>query len=328
MLEPGSPAMTALTLDRPDAAPPTPSGFRESLIEGLSRPRKAIPCKFFYDDNGSRLFDRICGLPEYYPTRTEIAILKQWAPAIARWLPRRAVVIEPGGASCGKAGILLDALAEPAAYVPVDISTDHLRGAARTLACGYPRLVVVPVAADFTQDFALPERVPAGPRLCFFPGSTIGNFDPAAAVLWLKRMLAVVRCQWFLIGVDLKKPLDVLLAAYNDEAGVTAAFNLNVLARANRELGADFDLSGFRHEAVYNDALGRIEMHLISRRPQVVTLAGQRFVFAGNEGIHTENSYKYSRGEFRDLARTAGLKPAGVWTDEAELFSVHLFAAA
>ena len=327
MPNPDASPMTTLTLARLDTSSVADTGFREALLAGLAQPRKCLPCRFFYDAAGSRLFDRICGLPEYYPTRTELAILQRWAPAIARWLPRRAVILEPGGGSCGKVGLLLDHLVEPAAYVPVDISADHLRGAARTLADGYPRLVVVPVAADFAAPFQLPERVPAGPRVCFFPGSTIGNFDPAEAARWLARLARAQDCRWFLIGVDLKKPVERLLAAYNDAAGLTAAFNLNVLARANRELGAGFDPAAFRHEAIYNDALGRIEMHLISRRAQTVRVAGQPIAFAANESIHTENSYKYTPREFADLAVSAGLKPVAVWTDEENLFSVHLLAA-
>jgi L-histidine N-alpha-methyltransferase len=300
--------------------------FRTAVLTGLSRPHKQIPSKFFYDAEGSRLFERICELDEYYPTRAETEILTEEAGAIASLLPRGVVLLEFGSGASVKVRLLLDALDRPACYVPIDISREHLLAAAESLSRDYPELTVSPLHADFTRPFRLPKTLPDGPRLGFFPGSTIGNFHPPQ----VKRMLTrfadrLGSAGWLLIGVDLKKDPRILHAAYNDPTGVTAAFNLNLLARINRELGGTFDLDGFRHRALYNADAGRIEMYLTSRRAQTARVDGRVFHFRAGESIHTENSYKYSLTEFRDLAVAAGYLPAGLWCDAQALFSVQLF---
>lgn len=310
-----------------DAAELARAEFRAAVLDGLSRPAKAIPSKFFYDAEGSALFERICELEEYYPTRTEMAILREHAAAIAAMLPAQAVLVEFGSGASAKVRLLLDALNSPACYVPIDISGEHLHEAARQLAADYPELPILPVCADFTRAFRLPERLPNGPRIGFFPGSTIGNFHPhdAASVLrGFARQLGTAGR--LLIGVDLKKDERILHAAYNDGAGITAAFNLNLLARINRELDGTFALDGFRHRAIYNAAAGRIEMYLDSTRRQSAAAGGRTFRFAAGEAIHTENSYKYTVEDFGRIAAAAGWQPAAVWTDAAGLFSIHLLA--
>jgi L-histidine Nalpha-methyltransferase len=303
------------------------SAFRSAVLGGLARPQKAIPCKFFYDAAGARLFDRICTLPEYYPTRTETAILRDRAAAIARLLPERAVLVEFGSGTSTKVRVLLDALNRPACYVAIDISRDYLVAATDALARDYPNLQVTPVVADFSLPFGMPGEVPAGPRVGFFPGSTIGNFDPPEAARLLSLFARHLGADGaLLIGVDLKKEPAILNAAYNDTAGVTAAFNLNLLARVNRELDGRFDLAQFAHHAFYNGAAGRIEMHLVSRRRQMVRIGPRAFPFACHETIHTENSYKYAAAEFQALAVAAGYRPVACWTDPCRLFSVHLLA--
>jgi dimethylhistidine N-methyltransferase len=322
--------MTPATSLRVAPAPDGDDGFLEAVVSGLGRPKKAIPCTYFYDRTGAALFTRICAQPEYYPTRTETAILDRHARSIAGRLPAGAVLVEFGAGSSGKADILIAALDRPAAYVPIDVSASCLAAAVRRLAQRFPRLPVLPVAADFTQPLALPPAlVPGASRIGFFPGSTIGNFHRGEAAGLLRRFIATLGPgSRLLLGVDLKKDPGLLHAAYNDRAGVTAAFNLNLLVRANRELGADFALDGFVHRAVYNRALGRIEMHLISVRRQAVRLAGHVFRFTAGESIHTENSYKYDAGDVAALAAAAGLDVAGTWTDERRLFAVHLLVAA
>jgi len=303
--------------------------FLGAVLDGLGRSRKTLPCKYFYDAYGSRLFDRICTLDEYYVTRTELALLREIAPAIAGRAGPGAGLVEFGSGSSVKVRLLLDALAAPAAYVPVDISREHLLISARGLAADYPDLTVVPVCADYMQPFALPDLDGAAARLGFFPGSTIGNFDPAAAVPFLTGLReALGPGSALVVGADLAKDPAVLCAAYDDAEGVTAAFNLNLLRRINRELGADFDLSGFAHEARWNAAASRIEMHLVSRRVQAVTVAGRRFAFAAGESIHTENSYKYTIDGFQGLAARAGWTPVDAWADPDRLFSVHYLATA
>ncbi len=298
--------------------------FRTAVLDGLSQPQKAIPSRYFYDKRGSALFDRICTLDEYYPTRTEIAILEACCGEIGRMLPSNTAVIEMGSGSSRKVKPLLDALKTPSAYVPVDISREHLIASARALAQQYPQLTVIPVWSDFAQSFAMPD-LPADSRLIFFPGSTIGNFKPDAAVSLLAGWSRHIGLGGHLIiGVDLKKNPQTLQAAYDDSAGVTAAFNLNLLARANRELGATFDLDAFAHRAVYNADEGRVEMHLVSSEDQRIRIDDHPFTFAAGESIHTENSYKYTVGEFQDLARAAGYHPLAVFTDSARLFSVHV----
>jgi dimethylhistidine N-methyltransferase len=303
--------------------------FRTAVLTGLSRPHKQIPSKFFYDAEGSRLFERICELDEYYPTRAETEILAEKAGAIASLLPRGVVLLEFGSGASVKVRLLLDALDRPACYVPIDISREHLLAAAESLSRDYPELAVSPLYADFTHPFRLPKTLPDGPRLGFFPGSTIGNFHPPEATRMLARFAdRLGSAGWLLIGVDLKKDPRVLHAAYNDSTGITAAFNLNLLARINRELGGTFDLDGFRHRAVYDAEAGRIEMYLTSRHAQSARVDGRVFHFRAGESIHTENSYKYSLAEFRDLAVAAGYLPAAFWCDSQALFSVHLLTVA
>jgi dimethylhistidine N-methyltransferase len=299
--------------------------FRADVLAGLRRRPRELPCKYFYDARGSELFDRICELPEYYLTRTELAIMRRHAGEMADALGPGCLLVEYGSGSGLKTPLLLERLRGPAGYVPVDISRGHLLHSAAALAGRFPNLAVRPAWADFTRPFALPElpRPPAR-RAVYFPGSTVGNFGPDDAVSLLKGIAELVGPGGgLLIGVDLRKPAAAVEPAYNDAAGVTAAFNLNLLARINRELGADFDLDGFAHRAFFDDAESRIEMHLVSRRRQSVRVGPAAFAFAAGESIRTEFSYKYSREAFRDLARAAGLEVRRVWTDEGELFSVQ-----
>ncbi|HEY1379902.1 MAG TPA: L-histidine N(alpha)-methyltransferase [Gemmataceae bacterium] len=304
---------------------PAVARFRADVLRGLRRPHKRLPCKYFYDDLGSRLFDRICELPEYYPTRTELGILRADAPAMAARLGPDCLVIEYGSGSGIKTRLLLDAVGRPAGYLPVDIARDHLERSAAALAADYPGLTVLPVCADFTRPFALPPRVPAAARrVIYFPGSTIGNFGPGAARRLLAGMAEMAGAGGtVLIGVDLKKDPKVLEAAYDDAAGVTAAFNTNLLARINRELGGDFRLDRFAHHALYDPTFGRVEMHLVSRRRQTVRVAGESIEFEEGEGIRTECSYKFTVRGFQALAASAGLRPRQVWTDPRRWFSVQ-----
>ncbi len=300
---------------------PEQEDFRSAVLEGLAKPHKSLPCKFLYDDVGSALFDRICELPEYYPTRTEVGILTAAASEIAAVAGRGGVLVEYGSGSSLKTRLLLDTLA-PDVYMPIDISRQHMLGACHALAGDYPTLHLMAVCADYTRPFTLP-RVARGEqrRLAFFPGSSIGNFAPLEALRFLKNVAQQLTAgDGLLIGVDLKKDPAILNAAYNDAAGVTAAFNLNLLARCNRELDADFDLDAFAHRAFYNTAAGRIEMHLESLYTQTAQVAGRAFAFVAGETIHTENSYKYRPDEFRRLATQSGFEPLRAWTDAAELF--------
>ena len=305
---------------RPDAG-----SFLEDVRAGLARSPKSLPPKYFYDERGSALFDAICDLPEYYLTRSETGLMRAAAPQMARALGQHCEVIELGSGSGRKTRILLKAM-RAVSYVPVDISREQLAMTAAEIAREFPDLTVAAVCADYSRSLALP-RI-AGPRpkrrVVYFPGSTIGNLTVAEAAAFLvnARQLAGPGGA-MLVGVDLKKDAARLNAAYNDRRGVTAAFNLNLLARINRELGGDFDLPAFRHHAFYNAARGRIEMHVLSLRPQRVTVGGARFRFRGGESIHTENSYKYSIEEFQALARRAGFEPVRYWTDSERLFAVH-----
>ncbi|MGH8689489.1 MAG: L-histidine N(alpha)-methyltransferase [Burkholderiales bacterium] len=294
------------------------TAFRDDVVAGLSLPQKLLPPKYFYDAAGSRLFARICRLPEYYLTRAELALTRSHLGAIARFAGRGCQLVEYGSGESRKTRLLLRAL-RPAAYVPIDISRDALQAAARRLAREFPRLAVAPVAGDFSRPLDLP-LARGKPAVVYFPGSTIGNLAPEEAHAFLAMSRGVAARM--LVGVDLSKDPVVLHAAYNDAAGVTAAFNLNLLARINRELGADFDLRRWRHYAFYNAALGRIEMHLASLSAQRVKLGSHRWHFARGETIHTENSYKYSIGDFRAMAARAGFRSAKVWTDRRGLFAV------
>lgn len=324
--------MTAPLPHLPPAAPPAEPAsrrFAEDVLAGLTAPRKHLAAKYFYDQQGSALFEAITRLPEYYPTRTELGILARHGAEIASALPPGAALVEFGSGSTQKLRRLLPHLRDLAAYVPVDVSEEFLRSEAEDLGRDFPALRVAPVAADFTQLFALPpEASAAAARAGFFPGSTIGNFEPEAAAALLRHFAATLGPQATLIvGVDLVKDKAVLDAAYDDAAGVTAAFNLNLLARINREVGADFDLAAFAHRAFFDTALSRIEMHLVSRQAQRVTVANVPITFAAGETIHTENSYKFTVEGFRALARSAGWEGRAVWTDPDGLFSIHALTA-
>ncbi|HKT32846.1 MAG TPA: L-histidine N(alpha)-methyltransferase [Gammaproteobacteria bacterium] len=308
---------------------PRAGDLRSEILAGLSATPKTLPAKYFYDERGSELFDAICELPEYYLTRTEIEIMKASAADMANALGSRVLLIEPGSGTSMKARLLLDKLHWPCAYVPVDISREHLIKAADQLNRHYPDLEVLPVCADFSQPFALPApRLPAACTVIYFPGSTIGNFEPGAAVALMQQLRQLAgRKGALLIGVDLNKDRAVLEAAYNDAAGVTAAFNLNLLARLNRELQCNFKLEHFEHRAVYNPAEGRIEMHIISLADQTVHVAGESVHFHAGEVIVTEYSYKHTLPGFTALAAQAGWNVQKVWTDDRRWFSVQYLTA-
>jgi dimethylhistidine N-methyltransferase len=295
-----------------------------AVLHGLSRPQKTLPCRFFYDALGSELFEEITRLPEYYPTRTEAAILEAHAADMAANVPDGGVLVEFGSGSSRKTETLLRHLPQLRAYIMIDVSESALLDAKARLATRFPSLDVRAIVADFSYPVALPADLADSHRTGFFPGSTIGNLNPVES----QRLLRVFRGvlspgSRLIVGVDLKKDLSILLPAYNDAAGVTAAFNLNLLARINREVAPAFDLGTFRHEAIYNARDGRIEMHLVSTKQQEVTIAGRTFQFRKGETIHTENSYKYTVRQFQDLARAADWLPSRVWTDPNHLFSVH-----
>ena len=309
---------------------PSEESFRDAVVAGLGREPKTLPCKFFYDAQGSALFEGICEVPEYYLTRTEIGILEDYAGEIARHIGAYCRLIELGSGSSRKVRILLEALEAPAAYVPVDISREHLREAAARLAADFPDLNVVAVCADYTRPFPLPPLPgPPGKRVGFFPGSTIGNFEPDAVVRFLAHCAELLGPEAeMLIGVDQKKDPAILDAAYNDRAGLNAAFNLNLLERINRELDGDLNVARFEHLAFYNEEKGRMELYLKSLGDQTATIAGRHFHFAEGERIHTENSYKYAIPEFHALAQRAGFTAVHTWTDRDQLFSVHYFRQA
>jgi dimethylhistidine N-methyltransferase len=301
--------------------------FLADVHAGLSASQKRLSPKYFYDRAGSRLFDRITELEEYYPTRTELGIMRRAADEMAARCGPHCLLAELGAGSLVKVRLLLDCLERPAAYVPVDVSGEHLRAAAAELAADYPGLDLLPVVADFTQPFALP-AVAAARRVVYFPGSTLGNFDPHEADALLRRVARLVGPGGgLLLGFDLRKDEAVLEAAYNDRLGVTAAFNLNVLTRINRELGADFDPSVFRHRAFLNRELSRVEMHLVSQREQRVWVGGRVFRFRAGETIHTENSHKYDPAELADRAARCGLRAVERWTDARDYFAVAYFTA-
>jgi dimethylhistidine N-methyltransferase len=303
--------------------------FLEEVLAGLRQPVKRLPSKYFYDERGSQLFDDICELPEYYPTRTEMALLRDISADVAALVGEGATVIEFGSGSSTKIRILLDALDSPLAYVPVDISREHLLMSAKGLAGNYPDLRVVPVCADYTQPFEVPQIDGEKVRAGFFPGSTIGNFTRSEAISFLQAAATDLgHNNGLLIGVDLRKDVETLHAAYNDSAGVTAAFNLNLLHRINREIGGDFDIDSFAHDARWVPEFGRIEMHLVSVCAQTVSIGGESFEFKSGESIHTEDSRKYDVEGFKDLAREAGWNSIDCWTDPDDLFSIHLLRVA
>ena len=308
---------------------PDPGSFLDEVVAGLSQPQKTLNPKYFYDERGCALFEAICELPEYYPTRTELQMMGAHAREMARRLGPDGVLIEYGSGAGRKTRELIARL-QPAAYVPIDIAGAQLKTVASELAGQFPAVHIAAVCADYSRPFELPEiaRFDGNRRIAYFPGSTIGNFTIADARRFLRQACGLVLPGGaMLIGVDLKKAEPILHAAYNDAQGVTAAFNLNVLARINRELGANFNLSAFRHRAFYNDTAGRIEMHLVSLEHQQVTLGGRDFTFRVDETIHTENSYKYSVKEFQELARSAGFDAEHCWVDAQQLFAIHYLVA-
>jgi dimethylhistidine N-methyltransferase len=313
------------------STPPERSGrpadeFRSELLQGLRSDPKTVPCKFLYDERGSELFEAICGLHEYYPTRTEMSILREHAAEMAAHCGRACLLLEPGSGSSAKTRLLLDHLDAPVAYVPMDISSESLLRTAAELRRDYYPLEVRPLCADYHGPIDLPTFDSMPQRtVIFFPGSTIGNFAPQEAVRFLRRM-----ANWcqpgdsLIIGVDLKKDPAVLWRAYNDSQGITAAFNLHLLERANAELGASFNLEHFQHRAIYNERLGRIEMHLVSLKNQHVRIARETFHFHAGEFVTTEHSYKYQLSDFRRLLRESGWQVTRTWTDPNRWFGVHL----
>ncbi len=306
---------------------PQTSVFALDALEGLTQTPKRLSPKYFYDAAGSDLFEQITRLPEYYPTRTELGILRDRSREIAALIPDKAALVEFGAGATTKIRLLLEN-STFAAYVPVDISGEFLNGQAAKLRADFPGLAVHPVVADFTQSFELPAEVRDMPKVGFFPGSTLGNFEPEDASQFLKKAADILGHGALLVlGVDLEKDESVLHDAYNDAAGVTAQFNLNLLTRMNRELGTNFDVSSFDHRAIYNRAEHRIEMHLHSRKAQKVRLCGRTIGFARGESIHTENSYKYSIPRLRKLARKSGWTLSQSWTDAKSMFSVHALRA-
>ena len=311
-----------MSLARAQQAVPPEESFADSLFAGLAKAPKEIACKYFYDQEGSQLFERICTLPEYYQTRTETLLLATHAKEIGQLMGEDIEVVEFGAGASQKVRILLDT-GHVRAYSPLDISGEYLREVVVNLAADYPALTLRPLIGDFTRPLEIPALIGPSRRAGFFPGSTIGNFRPDAAMCLLRLMRGMLEGGGLLIGVDLVKDPARLHAAYNDRAGVTALFNKNLLARANRELGADFDLDAFAHYAPYSPAAHRIEMYLVSLRRQSVSLMGRRFDFAAGEAIHTEDSHKYTIESFREMAARAGFRPRAVWTDPERLFSLH-----
>lgn len=300
------------------------AAFARSVHAGLSSAQKTLSCRYFYDARGSALFERITELAEYYPTRTEAAILQAHAEEICAPIGENELLVEFGSGSSVKTEILLDRLGSTVAYVPIDVSESALSEARQRLSARYPALDIRPILADFSQALTLAPDLASRRKTGFFPGSTIGNLAPDEAVGLLEKFKTTLgRNARLIVGVDLKKDPHILVRAYDDAPGVTAAFNRNLLRRMNRELGGTFDEQGFRHKAVYNAARGRVEMHLVSKRKQNAVVAGRRFQFEDGETIHTENSYKYSVDQFRSVAREAGWQPRGLWTDDAQMFSIH-----
>ena len=319
----------AHSLLRSDTEEDARAAFARDVVSGLTASRKTLRPKYFYDEEGSRLFEEITRVPEYYPTRTEIGILEKYGRDIAQLIPAGGALVEFGSGSSVKIRTILRALDKLEVYVPVDISADFLAGEAADLQSDFPRVRVLPVAADFTRPFALPAMAQKRPRVGFFPGSTIGNFEPDEAEGFLDRCATLLGPgSGLVIGVDLRKDLAVLDAAYNDAQGVTAEFNLNLLERMNRELDGDFVLSRFAHEAFYDEREARIEIYIRSLARQRVRVAGRTFVLDAGERIHTEYSYKYDIETFQRLAGRAGFYPEAAWTDPRALFSVHFLRVA
>jgi dimethylhistidine N-methyltransferase len=306
---------------------PQTVAFRDDVLAGLSAPIPAIPARWLYDRRGSELFDEITRLPSYYPTRTEMGIFHEIMPEVAARVPKGSVVVEFGAGSQTKTPILLEAI-KPAAYVPVDISGDYLEHSAAELQQLFPSLEVLPVVADFARPFTLPGGIEHLPKLGFFPGSTIGNFVPWSATDLLRQFRALLGPgAQLLIGMDRVKPVDRLIAAYDDPEGVTAEFNLNLLTRINRELDGDIPVDAFRHQARWNDILSRIEMHLVATRDVEFSISGQSFRFAKGKSIHTENSHKYGPRGGRVLLLAGGWTPVAEWADAAEDFAEILAVA-
>jgi dimethylhistidine N-methyltransferase len=307
-----------------DQSPETDS-FREAVLSGLKRPQKEVPSKFLYDARGSKLFDAICELDEYYPTRTEMAIMEENVDAMVDAIGERALLAEYGSGSSLKTRILLDHARDLAAYVPIDISREHLAEAAEEIAEAYPDLPVQPLCADYTDELTLPDPPrPAERTVVYYPGSTIGNFHPDRALPFLRRVAETAGAGGgLLIGVDLRKDVDTIRAAYNDSEGVTAAFNKNLLRRINRELGGTFDLDRFEHEGRWKEDKGCIEMHLVSTEAQRVSVDGQTIDFEAGETIRTEYSFKYTLEDFESLAADAGFAVEQVWTDANDHFSIQ-----
>ena len=300
--------------------------FLEDVIWGLSQNQKQLNCKYFYDERGSKLFDDICNLEEYYPTRTEIALLNLYGKEIADYIGSDICLIEYGCGSLLKTKILIDALEKPRLFIPIDISEEHLLKSAENLSTKCKGLKILPHVADFTQTMDLPKQIYTEDNRCvgFFPGSTIGNFNHDDAISFLKGVAKTVgRGGGLLIGVDTKKDTKTLINAYDDKAGVTAAFNLNIIKRINHELGGNFDVAAFNHKVVYNKFEGRIELYLESLKKQMVQIQNFEFSFNKGETIHTENSYKYYTEEFTSLAKNAGFFSVKTWVDENQLFSLH-----
>lgn len=307
---------------------PPASDFLQEALSGLKSSPKTISPKFFYDEAGSRLFDQICQTPEYYPTRTEAGIIRDNLQEIAHCARKDCLIVEPGSGNSAKVRELLDVV-RPRSYLPMDISKSFLRDEAQKLSREYPWLEVHAVCSDFTVSMELPDYSHDARKVVFFPGSSIGNFDPEFAADFLARIKDILGSDGgLLIGVDLKKEAKILNAAYNDRQGLTAAFNLNLLTRMNRELGADFELDAFDHVAFYNEKSGRIEMHLCSKKEQSVQVGECALEFSEGETIHTENSYKYTASEFENLAGGAGLNLEKLWTDDNNWFGLFYFTVA
>ena len=311
----------------PARAERTQAAFRSDVIAGLSANPKRLPCKYFYDEHGSALFDAICGLDEYYLTRTELEIMHRHCAEMARTIGLGATLVEFGSGSSVKTRLLLDQLVDSAAYIPVDISRRHLLTTARRLARGYPKIEVRPICADFTENFQLPPSWEKhSRRIVYFPGSTIGNFERDDAVALLCRMARLCGPGGGeLIGIDLQKDIGTIEAAYNDAQGITAQFNLNLLSRINHELGGNFDLAQFEHLAFYDRAANRVDIRLVSRCDQQVEIGSEAFDFRTGEAIRTEYSHKYTIEAFEQMADEAGLRLRRYWTDDRQYFAVLYF---